>query len=306
MKINMVRFASLLTGIFIASALLVSERVSAAIVTWEFSGTVTRVFDAGGLLPGLIELNDPVSGTYTFNTNTADADPDPNSGRYIGSSFEFTIGALTFSDSSVVITVHNDVPFDGVIVDTFADLVAGGNAALEALPWQFKLELIEPPPASGLSNDSLPISPPDPLVFNAGTSFLVGGGGFININYIVDEISAEITPDMVMIDIKPGSFPNPINPASKGVIPVAILGTDSFDVADVNAETLMFGPNGAVPAHKVQAHFEDVNGDSKLDLVSHYRTRDTGIASGDMNACVSGETYADIPFQGCDAILTVP
>ncbi|GAG49200.1 unnamed protein product, partial [marine sediment metagenome] len=32
----------------------------------------------------------------------------------------------------------------------------------------------------------------------------------------------------VAIDIKPGSDPNPINPMSKGVIPVAILGSDTF------------------------------------------------------------------------------
>jgi hypothetical protein len=38
----------------------------------------------------------------------------------------------------------------------------------------------------------------------------------------------------VDLDIKPGNDLNPINPASRGVIPVAILGSDTFDVADVD------------------------------------------------------------------------
>ena len=40
--------------------------------------------------------------------------------------------------------------------------------------------------------------------------------------------------DLVYVDIKPQSCPNPFNIKSKGVLPVAILGTDEFDVEDVN------------------------------------------------------------------------
>jgi hypothetical protein len=47
------------------------------------------------------------------------------------------------------------------------------------------------------------------------------------------------------IDIKPGSFPNSINPRSKGVIPVAILTTDTFDATTVDPLSVTFGPDEA-------------------------------------------------------------
>ena len=42
----------------------------------------------------------------------------------------------------------------------------------------------------------------------------------------------------VPVDIKPTSCPNPLNVKSKGVLPVAILGTDSFDATQVDPSTI--------------------------------------------------------------------
>ena len=90
-------------------------------------------------------------------------------------------------------------------------------------------------------------------------------------------------PESIEIDIKPGGFPNSINPGSMGLVPVAILGTDDFDVGFVDVQTLEFGPDGASPVH--DGHFEDVNDDGLTDLVTHYVQKETGIEKGDEMAC---------------------
>jgi len=107
------------------------------------------------------------------------------------------------------------------------------------------------------------------------------------------------------IDVKPGNERSPINPISLGVIPVAILGGDGFDVADIDLTTLTFGPGGARPMYVVAGHHRDVNADGFADLVVHFRTEETRIAFGDTEACLSGETLDGQFFERCDTIRTV-
>lgn len=115
-----------------------------------------------------------------------------------------------------------------------------------------------------------------------------------------------VVPNLTIdIDIKPGSDANTINTSSRGVIPVAILGSNTFDVFDVDVATLAFRPagvTGAVPVHTIGGHLKDVNDDGFTDLLSHDRTQEAGVAAGDAEACVVGETFDGIQFEGCDDI----
>jgi hypothetical protein len=124
-----------------------------------------------------------------------------------------------------------------------------------------------------------------------------------NVTVLLNQCDRTLHPE---IDIKPGGDPNSINPALEGDLPVAILGSESFDVLDIDAATLAFGPGGAAFDHSHGPHVEDSNGDGLDDLVAHFRIEEAGIAFGDVKACVSGEKRDGTPFEGCGKIRTVP
>jgi hypothetical protein len=105
------------------------------------------------------------------------------------------------------------------------------------------------------------------------------------------------------IDILPGTTVNPIAVSNPGRTPVAILGSDAFDVAGIDADSLRFGPAGA-PVR--QTSIEDVNRDGFRDLVGHFERRESGLGAGDTAACVRGLTLLGAQIRGCDAVSVVP
>jgi hypothetical protein len=112
------------------------------------------------------------------------------------------------------------------------------------------------------------------------------------------------TSIQVSIDIKPGEFPNSINPKSKGVIPVAILTTADLDATTVDPTTVRFGATGTEAASE-QFTLEDVNGDGKLDLLLHFKTQATDIQCGETSASLAGKTVSGQAIEGSDFIKTV-
>jgi len=106
----------------------------------------------------------------------------------------------------------------------------------------------------------------------------------------------------IAIDIKPGSDPNAINARSKGVIPVAVLGSSDFDATQVDFSTVVFGPDEASPVH--DGHVEDLNGDFFDDMVFHFKVNDTGIACGDTDATLTAEIFGGEAITGTDTVKT--
>jgi len=105
------------------------------------------------------------------------------------------------------------------------------------------------------------------------------------------------------LDIKPGSFPNSIKLTNKGVIPVALLGSATFDVSAVDYSTVEFAGD-STEAHGT-VHFEDVNGDGITDAVLHFETQETNIAAGDTEACLTGELTNGVAFTACDSVRPI-
>ncbi|MFC1669546.1 Ig-like domain-containing protein [Spirochaetota bacterium] len=109
------------------------------------------------------------------------------------------------------------------------------------------------------------------------------------------------TPDTIEIDIKPGNDENVINEEDNGVIPVAVLTTNTFNAADLDPSTITFAPGNAPVAHG-EGHMEDVDGDGDIDLLLHFRTNEAGISCGQIEIFLSGKTYSGITLKGKDSV----
>lgn len=105
------------------------------------------------------------------------------------------------------------------------------------------------------SRDSFVFSAPDGIL-EAGTNLLAvrghdrGGGSYLDVQ-VTAETSRVIE---VSLDIKPQSCPNPVNLTSRGVVPVAILGTSDFDVSAIDPATVRLA--GVAP---MRSNIEDVS-----------------------------------------------
>ncbi len=90
----------------------------------------------------------------------------------------------------------------------------------------------------------------------------------------------------VLVDIKPMSWPNPLNVNAKGVLPVAILGTADFDVSQVDPASVRL--EGIAP---LRWALEDVGTagdplagpDGFTDLSLKFKTQEIVTALGDVN-----------------------
>ena len=127
--------------------------------------------------------------------------------------------------------------------------------------------------------------------------------GVAGLSIVVGVIPATIP---VIIDIKPGSLDNTVNPTSQGRIPVAILSGPSFNAPTVlDPTSLTFGRTGNEKS-LTSCSSEDVNGDRLPDLVCHFNTPLTGLQIGDAQCVLKGKTTSNIRIQGTDSVRLVP
>jgi hypothetical protein len=122
------------------------------------------------------------------------------------------------------------------------------------------------------------------------------------------------------IDIKPGSDPNCFNINGHGVIPVAVLGSASFDVTKIDVSTLRFaGLDVRVKGNdRPQCSIEDVSGgftspegspDGYDDLVCQFSRSSSNWQPEDDTATLTGNLkveHGGTPIVGTDEICIVP
>ncbi|MHC4658773.1 MAG: PKD domain-containing protein [Planctomycetota bacterium] len=123
----------------------------------------------------------------------------------------------------------------------------------------------------------------------------------------------------VVVDIKPGSCPNPVNVKSSGVLPIAILGTEDVNVLDIVPTSIRLA--GVEP---LRSGYDDVAGpvsdcndcncttdgpDGFLDLTLKFKTQRIVEAIGDVNDGdileleLTGVLFGERPIEGADCIL---
>ncbi|MCH8913279.1 MAG: hypothetical protein IIA33_06880 [Planctomycetes bacterium] len=140
----------------------------------------------------------------------------------------------------------------------------------------------------------------------------------------------------VPLDIKPGSCPNPMNTHSNGVVPVSVLGTDTFDASEIIISTVQIcradgvgscvSPNEGPPGpHSVLddtgTPFEgelcschELAGDGLIDLSLKFRTQnmvaamqlDSEPGGTFIEMVVTGLLLDGTKFNASDCVLIVP
>jgi uncharacterized repeat protein (TIGR01451 family) len=127
-----------------------------------------------------------------------------------------------------------------------------------------------------------------------------------------DNVAIAETTSIVLasIDIKPGEEPNSVNCKNdNGVIPVAVLTTDTFDALTVDHTIVVF--EGASETHvdkksgEPRRHEEDADGDGDIDLVFHFRLGDTSLTCESSEATLEGVTFDGISVIGVDSVSMV-
>ena len=127
-----------------------------------------------------------------------------------------------------------------------------------------------------------------PLMFGVHPAYMTHGWVPGYFKGILDEVRIwnialtgfQLDPVTVAIDIKPGSCPNPLNVKSQGVLPVAILGTEGFDVTQVDPATVKL--EGVAPlrwaiedvATPSSGECNTLGSDGYLDLTLKFDTRE--------------------------------
>jgi len=114
---------------------------------------------------------------------------------------------------------------------------------------------------------------------------------------------ATLIPEVITVpvDIKPETGENTINLGSKGVLPVAVLGSAALDVSEIDPSSVRLAE-----AAPLRWHTEDVNADGLPDLFFHFPVPELALDSTSTDATLVGQTTDGTPIAGSDDVTIVP
>lgn len=149
-------------------------------------------------------------------------------------------------------------------------------------------------------------------------------------HYWIMEMSAAVPVIPVAIDVKPQSCPNPLNLKSKGIMPVAVLGREDFDVNAIDLASIRLEgvapirssleDVGAPPADGNECECTEEGPDGFMDLTLKFKTQQiveqlgsvlgdaTYGTSADPNVLVltlTGSLSDGRPIEGSDCVVLV-
>jgi hypothetical protein len=224
---------------------------------------------------------------FTFYGNAGDVVTLDIDGGYGGSQNVDTVIAVFDGDYNVL-RMNDDSPVD-----------EGSTSTVDSRVDNFVL------PASGY--------------YTVGVSnfprYFKNGGGVAYANYVANGdyhlLISGVSPSMMQIniDVKPGNKDDwaPINPKSRGKIPVAILSSGSFDAMAVDFDTLTFGATGDEDSlSHCNKQGKDVNRDGLLDRLCHFNNQDAGFNNESLEGIMRGRTAMGTVFEGRGFLKVVP
>jgi len=246
-------------------ALLAAIPAQAALVQVEVSGYVEYNQIRSGNLSNA-NPGDPVLVSFMLDSDVFTNSPNfPTRGYAIDvDSYVFTAGAVTevlrkpwpAGDTPYFVLRDNDPAVDGFFVAVnnvdwpFPGLYLNQFGFFDWFTNHIELGY------GGDQLDSLDILDALGLYDYDGLTrfyFTVNDGPFEPLGIGFQQMTISLVPVEVPVDIKPGSCPNPINRRSRGVVPVAIMGTETLDVTTIDPASIRL--EGVAPLH---SGFEDV------------------------------------------------
>jgi hypothetical protein len=109
------------------------------------------------------------------------------------------------------------------------------------------------------------------------------------------------------IDVLPGSPDNPVNPRSRGLLPVALLSADGFDAAAINPAAVTLEGVTAVSGGRgtIKAERKDVDGDGRTDLLLFFSIPTLGLSPSTSSVTLRATTPDEVTWTATEPVRIV-